>query len=207
MVDIVVKKLTLGPIRTNCYIAFNGSTREAFIIDPADNGDLIIESMIELKVIPKTILLTHGHFDHIGAVSELKEEYHIPVCLYQAEKDVIESEDSNASRIFGKPFTCTADRWLEDGEILSLLDTTIQVIHTPGHTKGSCCYYMEKCGVLFSGDTLFYSTYGRTDLPTGNENHIFNSIREKLLVLKGNTIVYPGHDRETTIDNEKKWYL
>jgi len=143
--------------------------------------------------------------DHIGAVDYLREVYNIKVYAYEDEKEVLET-DYNLGTMFGYPVTCKADVFFKDEEILKPAGMDIKVIHTPGHTKGSCCFYMESEKTLFSGDTLFCGSYGRTDFPTGSQSDIIRSITGRLLILDKDTKVYPGHEEETTIGSEIRYY-
>lgn len=200
-----VTGLTLEILRTNTYLAYNEESRECLVIDPADQGYRIIGKMDELALKPCAILLTHGHFDHIGAAEELRERYQIKIYAMEEERQILTTEDNLASMI-RRQIHLEGDVYLKDSQMLQLAGYDIKVIHTPGHTIGSCCYYVEKEGILFSGDTLFSSSYGRTDFPTGSEGSILRSITEKLLVLPEKTLVYPGHNEETTIGLERQNY-
>lgn len=193
----------LGSIYTNCYYAFNEDTKECIIIDPAANASKIEERLIKLDAKPVAILLTHGHFDHILAVNELRRKYDIKVYACKEEEKLINSTMLNLSETFGMSYKTYADCYLENGEELKLAGFDILCIHTPGHTKGSMCYYFPSCDVVFTGDTLFNLSVGRSDFPTGSGYELGQSIREKLMILPENTIVYPGHDSSTTIGFEK----
>ena len=194
---------TVGPVETNCYIVFDDEEKKAVIIDPADEAGLLISGLEELKVSPCAILLTHGHFDHIQAVPEIKEKFHVPVYVHAADEEMLKDP-----AMFGMPsvkiFLKEDDVRLYGGETLSFPGLSFDVIHTPGHTKGSVSYYMKEPGILFSGDTLFCHSWGRTDFPGGSEKEIFASIREKLLPLPEETLVLPGHNSETTIKEERR---
>ena len=196
----------LGIIGTNVYFLVNTETSELLLVDPADNAEYILEQCRLRNYIPRAILLTHGHFDHIFAVNDLKKEWpDVPVYAYTGERELMSDPLMNRSKAWSEPYTTTADIWVEDGQILELAGFTIKVIHTPGHTSGSCCYYFEEEKVLISGDTLFNESYGRTDLQTGSQSAIFRSIQEKLLVLPDDVKVIPGHMGATTIGHEKKY--
>ncbi len=200
--------LVLGPVQTNVYIAYNKESKECFIVDPADRADKIIAKIDELGLLPKAILLTHGHFDHIGAVDELREKYNIP--SYITKEDSCMASDANANAglsLMGRSVRCICDELLADKDRLELAGVKIKVIGTPGHTRGSCCFYLPSEGVLFSGDTLFAGSYGRCDLEGGSESSIFRSIREKLFTLPDDTLVYPGHMDSTTIGYEKQYNI
>lgn len=201
---LVVKSLLLGEIMTNTYIAYDDVKKEAIIVDPADSADIIAMKLTEFSVTPVAILLTHGHFDHIGAVSDLKEKYNIKVYAFEEEKEILNS-DANLAAMVGKRISIDADEYLRDLQTLTLGGIKFQVIHTPGHTKGSCCYYAVDEKVLFSGDTMFCASYGRTDFPTGSFGALMNSIA-KLLKLDDDVEVYPGHNEKTKIGYERSNY-
>ncbi len=200
-----IKRLVLGMVRTNCYIAYTEESKKAVIIDPAADSGRIMEELAVLGVTPEAVLLTHGHFDHMLAADTLRKQYHIPVCLLKEEAELLEQPELNCSELFMRmSYGITADELLTDGQQLPFLDGKLRVIASPGHTSGSCCYYHETEGVLFSGDTLFQGSVGRTDLPTGKASQISVSIREKIFVLPEDTLVLSGHGMETTIGEEKE---
>lgn len=201
----VVKHMVLGPIMTNCYIAYDEDIKEAVIIDPADSADMIQRKITELSVKPAAILLTHGHFDHIGAVDNIRELYGIKVYAHEEEKDVLTS-DANVSSMMGMRLSVEADEYVRNKETLNIGGVKYEVIHTPGHTKGGCCYYVADAKVLFSGDTMFCQSYGRTDFPTGSYSQLMRSITDKLLKLDDDVTVYPGHNEETKIGYERSMY-
>lgn len=203
--DLCIKRIVVGPVRTNCYIVYKKGSSEAVIIDPGDEAFEIERQLTGLNLKPTAILLTHGHFDHIGAVPVLKSHYGIPVYAYRSEKEIL-TTDMNLGRMMGESLYVDADVYLTDGFILNEAGIKFKVIHTPGHTVGSCCYLMEDEKVLFSGDTLFYHSHGRTDFPTGSQSAIIRSIVDKLLVLDDDIAVYPGHEEDTTIGSERMLY-
>ena len=144
-------------------------------------------------------------FDHIWGVEGLKKCSGARVYAYEGEKELCESDSLNVSRDVGRPCTVTPDVLLKDGQKVEIAGMQFQVIATPGHTKGSCCYYFEEAGVLLSGDTLFQDSVGRTDLPTGSMSALVRSVREKLMVLPDDVTVYPGHGECTSIGHERKY--
>lgn len=200
-----IKTLVLGNVRTNCYLAFTPEDRHAVIIDPADDAERIMEKISFYQLIPEAILLTHGHFDHFLAAEEVSEKYRIPIGILKDEKELLGDSWKNVSSKYMLPYGIEPDETYEDGQVLPYLNDLFHVIATPGHTSGSCCYYAERDRILFSGDTLFKENVGRTDLPTGNEKQLWNSINEKLFQLPGRVEVYPGHGLETTIYKEKRY--
>ena len=206
MAKIMIRSVTVSECYTNCYICMNKDTKEGFIVDPGDDELKISVNVSRLEMIPKAILLTHGHFDHIGAVNQLKERYNIPVIVGAKEEKVLTDSRMNLSSMFGEPVKVNGDKFLEDGENFQVAGFDIQYILTPGHTPGSGCFYIEEEQVLFSGDTLFQASRGRTDFPGGSESDIIKSIKNNLLVLPGETEVYPGHMNITNIDSEKVYY-
>lgn len=200
---IRVEFLVVGPVSTNCYLGINEESKEALIVDPGDRADQI-QAMIEREgVKPVAILLTHGHFDHMMAAEELRRIYDIPVYAGDKEQEVLENASLNLSTGFiRKSYTMTADHYLRDGEELVLAGSRIKVLETPGHTPGGCCYYLAEEGILFSGDTLFCQSVGRTDFPGGSFEEIKKSIKEKLFLLPPETICYCGHGEGTRIGRE-----
>lgn len=197
--------MQLGMLATNCYLAANEETGELIILDPADEPERIIQRIRQMNGKPVAILLTHGHFDHIGAASALQAQYSIPICAMEEEQEILLDAQKNLSGLYGRPITVKADRFFKDGETLHLAGFSFTALHTPGHTVGGCCYYCEKEQVLFSGDTLFHGSVGRTDFLTGSMGMLHDSIHRKLFPLPAETIVYPGHGEATDIAYEKRY--
>lgn len=201
-----IEKFVLGPVGTNCYIVSNDDTMECFIVDVAACPPEFVSHIKNAGLTVKAVLLTHGHFDHIMGLERFLEEFPVPVYACAAEKDVLESSQLNSSAgMLGQPYTFTGARFVKDGDLLDVAGMKIQVIQTPGHTIGGGCYYIADENVLFSGDTLFRASVGRTDLPTGSMSALVRSVTDRLLVLPDETRVYPGHMEETTIGYEKQY--
>ena len=192
----------LGPIDTNCYVLINEG--HALVIDPGgpfDDLDAILKSE---NAVLDAIALTHAHFDHIMGLSDVMEDVKVPVYVEEADLPMMTDGESNLSSTYvrgGYRFEEAVP--VSDGQQLEIAGFQFRVIHTPGHTPGGCCYYMEQEGVLFSGDTLFQTSVGRSDFPGGSASALVRSVKEKLLVLPEETHVYPGHMEETTIGYEK----
>lgn len=201
-----VGKFVLGPVATNCYIGINEETKECFIVDPATCPPEFVSYIKNAGLTVKAVLLTHGHFDHIMGLDALLKEFSVPVYAHEAERDVLESEQLNSSAsMLGQPYSFSGADYVTNRQELRIAGFEILVIYTPGHTIGGCCYYIEKEKTLFSGDTLFHGSVGRTDLPTGSMGQLVSSVRDRLFVLPDDTQVYPGHMEETTIGYEKRY--
>ena len=193
----------LGMVGTNCYLLCNMDIKECVLIDPADNQDEISRMIDESGCSLKGILLTHGHFDHIMAADAIRDKYGVKVYASCDEKNTLEQPHINLGEAYGLKLSVKADVWHKDGEILKLAGFDIEALHTPGHTEGGSCYYIREIGVLFSGDTLFCGSVGRTDFPGGSMSEIVRSIKEKVMVLPDDTKVYPGHGEGTSVGYER----
>jgi len=192
---------------TNCYIIQDEKSQDTMVIDPGAEIDKITEMLETLNANVKYIYLTHCHGDHIGAVNELKEKYNAKVLIHRDDYNGLCDDSINLASYIGIGFIDIKNALrVDDGDKLHVGNITFRVLHTPGHTRGSSCIYCEKENLIFSGDTLFRGTWGRTDLPTGSLNEIIDSITNKILKLPDNTIVYPGHGKSTMIKEEKPIY-
>ncbi len=201
-----VKYKVVGPVDTNCYLLINVETNEAVVIDPGARGEFIAERIKELGYKVDTVLLTHGHFDHMSGLKSMREVMELKVYVGENEKDVLSDPEANCSYWLNDGgFSEKADSYVHDGDILKVAGFDIKCLATPGHTIGGICYYIESEKLLFSGDTVFCQSVGRTDLPTGSSSELLNSIREKIKNLPGDTKVYPGHGEETTIADELRY--
>lgn len=201
-----IENIVLGPVGTNCYIVINEGTKECFLVDMAACPPELVSHIKNSGLTVKAVLLTHGHFDHIMGLDRFLEEFPAPVYACAAEKELLESPQLNSSSgMLGQPYTFHGAQYVKDGDLLDIAGMKIQVIQTPGHTIGGCCYYIADEQTLFSGDTLFRASIGRTDLPTGSMGALVRSVKEKILVLPDETRVYPGHMEETTVGYEKKY--
>jgi len=201
----MIIKLEIGMLETNCYIFVDEETRQGIIIDPGDDAATILNIINNEKIEIKYIVLTHGHWDHIGVVDRIKAHTGAEILIHTEDRECLNDSAKSLSYLLG---TCVpniqADRFLEDGDEIVIGNTSFKVLHTPGHTSGSICMLSD--GVLFSGDTLFRGTVGRTDLPGGSAEKLKQSIKEKLLVLSDEVNVYPGHGPYTTIGKERSYF-
>ncbi len=202
-----IHRFVVGPVATNCYFAVNVEKKEAIVVDPGDSGDMLAKELAKEGARPVAILLTHGHFDHAAGIEDFKKAYpgqEIPVYTCEEEKETLGDPSVNLSAgMNGRPERYSADVFLKDGEEVTLAGYLVRLIFTPGHTPGGCCFYLPEVETLFSGDTLFCGSVGRTDFPGGSMATLVRSIREKLFSLPDVTRVYPGHDSVTTIGEEK----
>ncbi len=203
MGKLKVGRMVLGMVGTNCYFVYDDETKETIVIDPAKNGLYDKLSENGLKVV--AILLTHGHFDHIMGCNELREKSLARLYALEPEKELCINSYLNASDQIGRPYTTEPDILLTDKEEFSVAGIDIKVFATPGHTIGSCCYYIESEKWLFAGDTLFCGSIGRSDLPTGSGEQIMDSVHMLVETFDPDVKVYPGHGDATTIGEEKEY--
>jgi len=201
---VIIEKLELLPFASNCYIVGAESNKESIIIDPGAEANRILRSVEDLGLKVKLIVLTHGHMDHVGALKETKEATNADVAIHTDDARSLQAGNplGMMSRLSLQP-PPPPDRLLEDGDGIDIGDLRFLVLHTPGHTPGGICLLGE--GVVFTGDTLFNFSIGRTDMPGGSHSQLMDGIHTKLMALPDNTIVYPGHGPQTTIGTERQW--
>ncbi len=200
-----IGRTVLGNVETNCYFVYNDKEKKALVFDPGDDGNGIYEKLKNKGFTVAGIALTHGHFDNILGVKALKERSGCLVYAPCTEEGLLLDPEKNCTADIGRPLSLKADVFLRDGEVRDIDGISFKTLLTPGHTGGSACFYFEEEGFLISGDTLFAGSVGRTDLPTGNMGELVRSIKDKLMTLPDETVVYPGHGPETTLGDEKKY--
>ena len=194
-----VDRFEVGPMAANCYVVTHIPTKDACLIDPGGEPKRIRDFMKTNDLNPKFIINTHGHGDHILG----NGYFGVPIYIHRLEKDFLTNPDLNLSAHLGLSLkTPKASKLLEDGEKIYLNDLELEILHTPGHTPGGISVKLD--GVIFTGDTLFAGSVGRTDLPDGDEKVLLGSIRKKLFTLDEDTVVYPGHGQKSTIGEEKR---
>ena len=200
-----ITNLPSGALQANTYLAVDEKTNEGFIVDPGGYNKVLTKEVRDNDVKIKYIILTHGHSDHSCGVNEHKAEFpDAKIVAYKDEEAMLENPNLNQSPGFGVPYSTKADILVSDGDELKVGDVTLKFIHTPGHTEGGMCIYVEEAKALFSGDTLFRQSIGRTDFPGGSYKEIMDSIRKKLFLLPDDTNVFPGHMGTTSIGFEKE---
>ena len=201
-----IECLVVGQLQTNCYLVWDEESKEAIIIDPADDGDYIIQKIQDFQLKPILIANTHGHVDHVLAITELKLAFQIPFLMNKKDLFLLKEMKSSARYWFEMnevgPIP-EVDRFIKEGDEVKLGQEKLKVIETPGHSPGGVSFYSREAGVLFSGDTLFKQGIGRYDFSYASKEDLFKSIK-KLLKLPEKTVVYPGHGQETVIKEEKR---
>lgn len=204
MDDVLLWRKAVGPLAANCYIVACPRTRVAAVVDPGAPDPWIEETVRAQALRVERILLTHGHGDHIGGVQWVRGWSGAPVACHRGDVPLLRDPQLNGSAWFGSPVSLPdPEHLLEEGGRVVLGEVHLEVLHTPGHTPGGVCF--RGPGLVLAGDTLFAGSIGRTDLPGGDYATLVRSIREKLFILPPDTVVYPGHGPETTIEDEKKY--
>ena len=197
-----IKRLVVGELGANCYLLAGCEGKEAVIIDPGGDAELILNALRENSLLPTYIINTHGHVDHTLANSSLAKATSAKILIHREDAKMLSDSRANLSAWFNQEITSSADELLEDGQIVAIGDLGIEVIHTPGHTRGGVCLKVKDS--VFTGDTLFASGIGRTDLPGGDYKTLLDSIHQKLLTLPDETTIYPGHGESSTIGQERR---
>jgi len=202
---MIIKMLTVGSFAANCYIVGSSEAKQGMLIDPGANADTIMRTVQQTGLSISMILITHAHMDHVGALREVQQKTNAQFAIHEAEKGFVFSAPMRMLTSLGvSPVKSPPrpDRLLRDGDLIDLGDLHFEVLYTPGHSSGGICLLGH--GVVFSGDTLFKLGIGRTDLPGMSHERLMKSIREKLMVLPDETVVYPGHGPATTIGDERR---
>ena len=199
---MVIRPIVVGPLQENCYVLADEAAKEAIVVDPGDEPDRILDVVGKLGLSVRLIVCTHGHFDHVGAVVDIKKETGAPVLIHHDDMFLYTAANS-AGALWGFEVEPQpeSDGFLKEGDTLSFGGLTMTVMHTPGHSPGCICLYGN--GTLISGDTLFAGSVGRTDLPGGDMNKLKQSFR-RLMSLPEETQVFAGHGESSTIGFEKR---
>ncbi|WFD12062.1 MBL fold metallo-hydrolase [Tepidibacter hydrothermalis] len=199
---MILKRFIVGKISTNAYIIHDRHTLDAAVIDPGDNSKLLINYINKNNLNLTHIILTHHHYDHIGAVKDLKKEYNSDVLIHKKDLKGLKNPSINLSKQSnGKSISIDADKMVSNGSLIQIGNISLEVIHTPGHTKGGICLKAINQDIIFTGDTLFNDGIGRLDLPGGSEEDMINSIKNIISKWDNNIHVYPGHGNGDTMKN------
>jgi len=194
------KKIVVGELEVNCYLIYSKGSKKCFVLDPGDEGERIVKIIRDIDLIPEAVIFTHAHMDHCGGVSRVLSEFDIPLMMHEKELPVLRSDiNKEISAALGLSIPDAPDRFIDEGDEIGSGDLKLRVINTPGHTPGSIC--LESGNLLFTGDTLFAGSIGRTDLPGGNFNVIQNSL-DMLKLFSPDTFILPGHGDSTTLKQE-----
>jgi hydroxyacylglutathione hydrolase len=201
---MILEMLTVSPFQENCYIMGDEESGEGALVDPGDEAARIAMAVEQTGLDIGSIIVTHAHIDHVGAVVALVDEYSCPVLMHAEAEPMLKQLPTQAMMMdlrFGK--VPAVDRYVEDEETLEVGDLRLRSLYTPGHAPGHLAFYVEDEGLILSGDALFAGSVGRVDLPGGSMEVLMRSIEERLLTLPDETAVYPGHGPRTTIGNER----
>lgn len=203
----MIQALTVGMLQEHTYFYIDEQTKHGFVIDPGAEAQRLLTYIEEKGYIIEKILLTHGHMDHIGAASELRDALGCDIIIHQEGRIYLEDANWNLSNQLGESFTLSADGYVEHGDEIVLeanKDFKVRVIHAPGHTVDGVAYYSEKERVAFVGDIIFEGAVGRSDFPGGNSNRLLSAIRAQIFTLPDETVLYPGHGNATTVKKERE---
>jgi hydroxyacylglutathione hydrolase len=201
---MILEMLTLGPFQENCYIIGDEDSAVGAVVDPGDEATHIALAVEQTDLEVGSIIVTHAHIDHVGAVAALVDEYTCPVLMHAESEPMLKQLPTQAMMMglkFGK--VPAVDRHIGEGEVLEVGELRLRSLYTPGHAPGHLAFYVEDQGLVLSGDALFAGSVGRVDLPGGSMEVLMRSIEEQLLTLPDETTVYPGHGPQTTIGNER----
>lgn len=198
-----VERLVLGALETNCWLVADDEGGPIVVVDPAGDAHRLLAAIGDREV--AAVVLTHGHFDHLGAADEVRRATSAPLAVHRADAPWITTAEGTGALTFGfLGATSEADRLLDDGDVVTAGGLSLRVVHTPGHTPGCVCLLAEGAGHLFSGDTVFAGSVGRTDLPGGDGRALARSIDERIAPLPDETVVHPGHGPDTTVGRERR---
>lgn len=203
MAEVKIQQMNVGALGVNCYLIINEEVKEAVVVDPGGHANAIADNLKKEGLKLAGILLTHAHFDHADGAEDLQKLMGSNIYAHEAEQRTLEDPRYNMSNMMGLGISYRANVFVKEGDVLELAGFKFKVFHTPGHTEGGCCYYMEEQKILLSGDTLFCGSIGRTDFPGGSYGTLLRSVKEKLFVLPDDVKVLPGHEGTSYIGYER----
>lgn len=203
MAEVKIQQMNVGALGVNCYLVINDEMKEAVVVDPGGHANAIADNLKKEGLALAGILLTHAHFDHADGAEDLQKLMGSKIYAHEEERRTLENPRYNMSNMVGLGISYKADVFVRENDVLELAGFKFKVFHTPGHTEGGCCYYMEEQKILLSGDTLFCGSIGRTDFPGGSYGTLLRSVREKLFVLPDDVKVLPGHEGTSYIGYER----
>lgn len=205
---MILRSLVVGPVAANCYVIGDENSKSGIIIDPGDKADHILSLVNESELKIEFLIGTHGHFDHIGAVAPMKKALGCDFLLHRSDLPFVANSTSTARQWgFDIEQVPDPDRYIDDGDVLKIGKLEFKVLHTPGHSPGGICLYLPQENLVFTGDTLFQGSIGRTDLPLGSLESLVHSIQTRLYTLADTTKAYTGHGEPTTIGDEKRYNM